>query len=315
MASPAEPTMASALPKATAADMGASKTLAKRVKKYLVFQSGAEVTESMFGSEKELAAATGNAYHRRIQNIDFTSDKMTELFGPPPPGFVEEAAMGVLQASSGGSTLYALFKNLKSEFRNRWTPFAEFRSGENEDDMLRRVYQMVWAERKNLENRKKGRAQDALPEQCPANFVPLESQTFVAFREHHTLRKEPSSLLEIDENLTGGLEKRPMSRAEQRGKKKMKTDSNSGVTEEDIQKGLSIAAKQKEILALQTDIQLAMAVKGVDHEYFKELMESIKERRKKMTEEEQNNNDNSSSSSSNNNNNNNNNNNSSDSDN
>ena len=88
----------------------------------------------------------------------------------------------------------------------------------------------------------------------------------------------------------------------------MKTDSNSGVTEEDIQKGLSIAAKQKEILALQTDIQLAMAVKGVDHEYFKELMESIKERRKKMTEEEQDNNDNnnsSSSSSSNNNNNNN----------
>ena len=81
-------------------------------------------------------------------------------------------------------------------------------------------------------------------------------------------------------------------------KKKMKTDSNSRVTEEDIQKGLSIAAKQKEILALQTDIQLAMAVKGVDYEYFKELMESIKERRKKMTEEEQNNNDNSNNSNS-----------------
>ena len=61
---------------------------------------------------------------------------------------------------------------------------------------------------------------------------------------------------------------------------------------------MSIAAKQKEILALQTDIQLAMAVKGIDNEYFKELMESIKERRKKMTEEEQNNNDNSNNSNS-----------------
>ena len=89
-----------------------------------------------------------------------------------------------------------------------------------------------------------------------------------------------------------------MSRAEQRMKKKMKPGNNIGVTVKAIEKGFSIAAKPKEILALQTDIQLAMAVKGVDDECFKELMQSIKERCKKMTKEEQNNNDNSNNSNS-----------------
>ena len=81
-----------------------------------MFQSGTEVTESMIGSEKDLAKATSNAYHSQVNNIDFTSNKMTELFGPLLPGFVKEVAMRVLFTTSTGATLYALFKNLKSEF-------------------------------------------------------------------------------------------------------------------------------------------------------------------------------------------------------
>ena len=280
----------------TAAALTATKNYAKRVKKYLVFKSGTEATESMFGTEKALSEATAKAYHRQVNNIDFSSTDMTKLFGPPPQGFVEEAAMDVLRAFSAGSTLFSLFKNLKSEFRNRWTPFVEFRSGETEDDMLQRVINTVWAERKNQENRKKGRPQDALPQQCPPSFVPLEKETFMAFREHHTLQKAPSSLEADNEEQLDFTGKRPMSRAEQRNnKKKMRMDNSIGVTDKDVQKGLELANKNKEILALQTDIQIAMAFKGIDNDYFMELMESVKERRKKMAEEEDKNNNSNSS--------------------
>ena len=298
MEPPANETMTTAKPTTTttAAAFTATKMLAKRVKKYLIFQSGTEVTESTFGSEKQLAEAMGKAYHSRVDTINFNSDSMKAVFGPPPPGFVEEAAMEVLRTGAVGTTLYPLFKNLKSEFRNRWTPFIEFRSGETEDDMLRRVINTVWAERKNLDNRKKGRPQDALPENCPPTFVPLEKETFMAFREHHTLQKEPSSLEKDDDEQIGLLGKRPMTRAEQRNKKKMKKiDTSSGITDKDVQKGLELASKNKEILALQTDIQLAMAFKGVDNDYFMELMESVKQRRKKMAEEEDKNNNSNSS--------------------
>ena len=238
----------------------------------------------------------GKAYHSRVDAINFDSEDMTKLFGPPPPGFVEKAAMEVLRTGAVGTTLYPLFKNLKSEFRNRWTPFVEFRSGETENNMLRRVINTVWAERKNADNRKKNRPQDALPENCPPSFVPLEKKTFVAFQEHHTLWKEPSLVEVDDEEQQDFSGKRPMTRAEQCNKKKMKKkDTSIGVTDKDIQKGLGLASKNKEILALQTKIQLAMAFKGVDNDYFMELMESVKQRRKKMAEEEvKNNNSNSS---------------------
>ena len=296
MEPPATSPMVSAKPTVTLADAGASRTFGKRVKKYLVFKSGTEVTESMFGAEKDLIKEVARVYHRRVDTLDFNDKEMKDLFGPPPNGFCKEVAMQVLQTSAEGSTLYAMFKNLKSEFRNRWTPFVEFRSGEAEEDMLRRVYQVVWAERKNADNRKKNRPQDALPENCPRNFVPLEKETFVAFREHHTLRKEPSSLEADDDEQQDFSGKRPMSRAEQRNKKKkMKIDTSSGVTDKDVQKGLELASKNKEILALQTDIQLAMAFKGIDNDYFMELMESVKQRRKKMAEEEDKNNNSNSS--------------------
>ena len=110
--------MALSKPATTMASLNSSMMLVKRVKKYLVFQSGTEVIEPMFGSEKQFTAVTAKAYHSRINNVDFSSNKMTELFGPPPSSFVKAVAMGVLRASSTGGTLYALFKNLQSKFRN-----------------------------------------------------------------------------------------------------------------------------------------------------------------------------------------------------
>ena len=139
-------TMALAKLQAKATNLGASKTLAKQVKKYLMSQSRTEMTESTSGSEKDLAKATSDAHHQQVNNIDFTSNKITELVGLLLPGFVKEAAMGVLHVSSTQETLYALFKNLKNEFCNCWTPFAEFCSGDSEEDMRCCVYQIVWAE-------------------------------------------------------------------------------------------------------------------------------------------------------------------------
>ena len=290
MEPPANETMAMAKPTTTtrAAAFTATKNYAKRVKKYLVFKSGTEATESIFSTEKGLLEATAKAYHCQVNNIDFSSNNMMKLFGPPPPGFAEESAMEVLRAFSAGSTLFSLFKNLKSEFCNRWTPFVEFCSGKTEDDMLQSVINTVWTEQKNLDNWKKGCPQDAQPEHCPPSFVLLEKETFLAFREHHTFQKAPSSLEIDDEEQIGLLGKCLMSHVKQRNnnKKKMKQDTSIGVTDTDVQKGLELASKNKEILALQTDIQIVMAFKGIDNDYFMELMESVKQQRKKMAEEE-----------------------------
>ena len=210
---------------------------------------------------------------------------MKALFGPPPPGFIEEAAMEVLRTNTGGTTLYQLFKNLKSEFRNRWTPFVEFRSGETEGDMLRQVHQKVWAERKNSENRKKNRPQDATPDQCPESFVPLESETFVAFKDHHTLKKELSLLQDSEGtvvNTSRAPTKCPMSRAKQYSLKKKKVAATDSITDTDVKKGLAIADRHNDMMQLQADVQIAMLYKNIDPEYFKQLTDNIRERCDKL---------------------------------
>ena len=98
------------------ASLAATKMLAKRIKKYLVFQSGTKVTEEGIASEKVLAARTSNGYHSRVDKLDFYSQEITPLFGPPPPGFLQDIALEVLRSSATPSALYALFKNLKSKF-------------------------------------------------------------------------------------------------------------------------------------------------------------------------------------------------------
>ena len=54
MEPPATHPMASAKPGTTMASLAATKMLAKRIKKYLVFQSGTKVTEEGIASEKVL---------------------------------------------------------------------------------------------------------------------------------------------------------------------------------------------------------------------------------------------------------------------
>ena len=277
--------MTSAKPGTTMASLAATKMLAKRIKKYLVFQSGTEVTEEGIASEKVLAARTSNEYHSRVDKLDFYSQEMTTMFGPPPPGFLQDKALEVFCSSVTPSALYGLFKNLKSEFRNRWTPFVEFRSGETEADMLRRVHQRVWAERKNSENRKKNRPQDATPDHCPESFVPLESEIFLAFKDHHTLKKESSLLQDSEEtvvNMSRAPTKRPMSRAEQRSLKKKKVATTDSITDTDVKKGLAIADRHNDMMQLQADVQIAMLYKNIDPEYFKQLTEDIRERRNKL---------------------------------
>ena len=161
----------------------------------------------------------------------------------------------------------------------------EFRSGETEGDMLRRVHQKVWAERKNSEKRKKGRPQDATPDQCPESFVPLESETFVAFKDHHTLKKELSSLQDSKETVVDtspATTKRPMSRAEQRSLKKKKVSATESITDTDVKKGLAIADRHNEMMQLQADVQIAMLYKNIDPEYFKQLTDNIRERCDKL---------------------------------
>ena len=163
----------------------------------------------------------------------------------------------------------------------------EFRSGETEGDMLRRVHQKVWAERKNSEKRKKGRPQDATPDQCPESFVPLESETFVAFKDHHTLKKELSSLQDSKETVVDtspATTKRPMSRAQQRSlkKKKKKVSAMDSITDTDVKKGLAIADRHNDMMQLQADVQIAMLYKNIDPEYFKQLTDNIRERCDKL---------------------------------
>ena len=277
--------MASTTPATTMASLNATRMLAKWVKKYLVFKSGTEATESLVVLEKELFEATSKVYQSHIDKLDFHSNKMTTIFGPLSPGFLEDKALEVLCTAATPSALYGLFKNLKSEFWNRWTPFVEFRSGETEADMLRRVHQKVWAERKNSDNRRKGRPQNATPDQCPESFVPLEIETFVAFKDHHTLKKESLSLQDTEEtvaNTSRATTKRPMSRAEQRSLKKKKVSATESITDTDVKKGLAIADRHNEMMQLQADVQIAMLYKNIDPEYFKQLTDNIRERCDKL---------------------------------
>ena len=276
--------IASTMPATTMASLNATRMLAKRVKKYLVFKSGAEAQESLFASEKELSEATSKVYQSHVDKLDFDSNEMTTMFGLLP-GFLEDKALEVLCTAATPSALYGLFKNLKSEFWNRWTPFVEFRSGETEADMLRRVHQKVWAERKNSDNRRKGRPQNATPDQCPESFVPLEIETFVAFKDHHTLKKESLSLQDTEEtvaNTSRATTKRPMSRAEQRSLKKKKVSATESITDTDVKKGLAIADRHNEMMQLQADVQIAMLYKNIDPEYFKQLTQDIQERCNKL---------------------------------
>ena len=148
--------------------------------------------------------------------------------------------------------------------------------------MLHCIHQKEWAEWKNSDNHKKNRLQDAMPEQCPESFVPLESKTFWTFKDHHTLQKEPLLFEQTNLNKADFVETQPMSRAEQRMKKKMKPSNNSTITDKDIQKGLSIADRHNDMMQLQADVQIAMLMKNIDAEYFKQLTEDIRERRDKL---------------------------------
>ena len=168
---------------------------------------------------------------------------------------------------------------MKCQFRNKWTPHVEFRSGENSADMISRVVSKVWAERRNIEFKKKGKPLTAMPNECPTSFEPLEKPTFVSFWNHPILRcskpvhRRDGRPLPIGNSIL----KQVMSRQQQRALKKSSAKITDAGNQKVDHQRLLIAHFHAVQLRCSNKLQLAMLAKDSNPLLFKKLMDELEE--------------------------------------
>ena len=134
----------------------------KPIVKYLVFASGASVSETSFTFLKDNKRKAKAAFIKKLNAFVFDDEKNIELFGPLPNGFFTSITITSLDEHAE-KNVYRLFKVMKCQFCNKWTLHIELRSGENLADMISRVVSKVWAEGRNIEFKKKGKPLTAMP--------------------------------------------------------------------------------------------------------------------------------------------------------
>ena len=262
------------------------------IKKFLIFGSGASITETAFTTRDYNKRKIGKEYIDRIRAFLFDDVDNLSCFGPLPPGCSEMHTIEHLMKDSCGKKVYRAFIALKAQFRKMWTKQVVFKSGENVDDMVDRVCREVWVERRNAELKRKNQIPDATVSDCPAGFVPLERATFKEFWDHPILKRgkpydeKDDTPFAVEDSICAQV----MTRTEQRQLKKQKTaHGNNNDNNEFFTERLEIARihaastknqaaqmeKQAAQLRIQNKMQLAEMVQTTNPALYATLMEEL----------------------------------------
>ena len=140
----------------------------KATKKYFIMKAGVSAQEQKCGKATELHKRTETTHMEMVDKFDFDADVDRDKLIMPNESFPRQGAHDLVKVSlkrahqqnkgkgkdsTVGETLWKACKNLVSTLRNKWIPYVEVKSGDNEQSKLERATQKAFYHKKGNENK------------------------------------------------------------------------------------------------------------------------------------------------------------------